>query len=181
MALGLRRRVLMFLRLYGLHGRGTRSLRWDSIGRYLIEKNAVSLALQGLGHLFRLLFHGKGAHPHSVILPRWPLTWGNICGRKPLAHELEHCVRLSAVFKSPHLDFIEDRLQVLWTGGFFGHHYAHPCFPRLHDPNAIGSGTGEVDDAPRPLHVGPAVSDLDLDLLPGLQIFYHYLGAEWEG
>src|SRR5262245_24687172 len=178
MALGLRRRVLMFLRLYGLHGRGTRSLRWDSLGRYLIEKYAVSLALQGLGHLFRLLSHGKGAHPHSVILPPWPLTWGNICGRKPLAHELVHCVRLSAIFKSPHLDFIEDRLQVLWTGGLFGHHHAHRCFPLLHNPNAIGSGTREVNDAPHWLRVGPTVGDLDLGLLASLQIFYHYLSAK---
>src|SRR5574341_2233913 len=119
----------MFLRLYGLHGRGTRGLRRDSTGRYLIEKNAVPLTLQGLSHLFRLILCSKGAHPYPVILPRWPLTRGNIRGRKPLAHELAHGVRLSAVLKSPHLDFVEDHLRVLWTGSLFGHHDAHPRFP----------------------------------------------------
>jgi hypothetical protein len=36
---------LFFLGLYGLLSRGARSLRWDSTGGDLVEKNAVSLSL----------------------------------------------------------------------------------------------------------------------------------------
>src|SRR5439155_7130437 len=41
--------------------------------------------------------------------------------------------------------------------------------------------SGEVDDAPPWLRVWPTVGDLDLGLLPGLEIFHHHLGTEREG